>query len=99
MKLLLDTHVWLGLALDPDRVSVDVRAQIAHVDTDVHVSVATLWEVVIQTSLGKLSLPDTAETFRERQTRDSGITTLPIRPEHILDVSAPNESTCSKGAS
>lgn len=28
------------------------------------------------------------ETFWERQTRDSGIAALPIRPEHILDIAA-----------
>lgn len=88
MRLLLDTHVWLWLALEPDRVSADVRAQIGRVDTEVHVSVATLWEVVIKTGLGKLSLPDPPETFWERQTRDSGIAALPIRPEHILDIAA-----------
>lgn len=88
MRLLLDTHVWLWLALDPGRVSADVRARIDSVDTEVHVSVATLWEVVIKTGLGKLSLPDPPETFWERQTRDSGISALAIRPEHILDVAS-----------
>ena len=88
MKLLLDTHVWLWLALDPERVSAEVLAQIGRVDTEIYVSVATLWEVVIKTGLGKLNLPDPTETFWQRQTRDSGIVALAIRPEHVLDVAA-----------
>jgi PIN domain nuclease of toxin-antitoxin system len=86
VRLLLDTHVWLWLALDPARVSADVRAHVDRVDTEVYVSIATLWEVVIKMGLGKLSLPDPAETFWERQTRDSGITPLPIRPEHVFEI-------------
>jgi PIN domain nuclease of toxin-antitoxin system len=88
VRFLLDTHVWIWLALDPGRISEDVQARIASVDTEVHVSVATLWEVVIKIGLGKLSLPDTAEAFWQRQTRDSGIAALAIRPEHVLDVAA-----------
>jgi PIN domain nuclease of toxin-antitoxin system len=88
VRLLLDTHVWLWLALDPGRVSEDVRTRIASVDTVVHVSVVTLWEVVIKIGLGKLSLPEPAETFWQRQTRDSGIAALAIRSEHVLDLAA-----------
>ncbi len=88
MKLLLDTHVWLWLALDPGRISAAVRDRFCRADTELYVSVASLWEVVIKTGLGKLNLPDPAETFWQRQTRDSGIVALVIRPEHVLDVAA-----------
>lgn len=88
MKLLLDTHVWLWLALEPGRVSADVRAQIGRAETELYVSVATLWEVVIKAGLGKLNLPDSSETFWQRQTRDSGIAVLAIRQEHVLEVAA-----------
>jgi PIN domain nuclease of toxin-antitoxin system len=88
VRLLLDTHVWLWLALAPDRVSADVRNRLDRVDTELYVSVASLWEVVIKTSTGKLNLPDSAETFWQRQTCDSGIAALAIRPEHVLDVAA-----------
>ncbi len=67
---------------------MDVRAQISNVETEVYVSVASLWEVVIKTGLGKLELPDPTETFWQRQTRDSGIDVLVMRPEHVLDVAA-----------
>ena len=86
MNLLLDTHVWLWLALDPGRVKADVRERIGRADTELYVSVASLWEVVIKTGLGKLNLPDPPQTFWQRQTRDSGIVPLVIRPEHVLDV-------------
>jgi PIN domain nuclease of toxin-antitoxin system len=86
VKLLLDTHVWLWLALDPERVSKHVRAQVGRVDTELYVSIASLWEVVIKTGLGKLSLPAPTEAFWQHQTQDSGIVALAVRPEHVLDV-------------
>jgi PIN domain nuclease of toxin-antitoxin system len=86
VRLLLDTHVWLWLALDPDRVSPKVRDHVDRVDTELYVSVASLWEVVIKTGTGKLRLPVPTETFWHHQTRDSGIAPLAIRPEHVLDV-------------
>ncbi|HSN98352.1 MAG TPA: type II toxin-antitoxin system VapC family toxin [Candidatus Nanopelagicales bacterium] len=88
MRLLLDTQVWLWLALDPMRVSKEVRVEIGSVGTEVHVSVVSLWEVVIKTGLGKLTLPDPTGTFWQRQTLDSGIAVLAIHPEHVLDVAA-----------
>jgi PIN domain nuclease of toxin-antitoxin system len=88
VKILLDTHVWLWLAMDPPRVSDDLRDRITHGDTEVFVSAASLWEVVIKVGIGKLDLPDPVETFWQRQTHDSGISPLVIRPEHVLEVGA-----------
>jgi PIN domain nuclease of toxin-antitoxin system len=88
VRLLLDTHVWLWLALAPDRVAEAVRSQIERAENEVYVSVASLWEVVIKTGTGKLTLPDPAETFWRRQTQESGVVALAVRSDHVLDVAA-----------
>src|SRR5262249_18407128 len=41
VRLLLDTHVWLWLALDPGRLTADLREHIARADTEVFVSVVS----------------------------------------------------------
>ena len=57
MRLLLDTHALLWWLSDDDHLGK--RARRAIVDaTDVLVSVASVWEVSIKRSLGRLRLPD-----------------------------------------
>jgi PIN domain nuclease of toxin-antitoxin system len=58
MRLLLDTHCWLWLVAEPERIRHDVVEMLVAEDNHVHVSTATAWEIVIKHSLGKLSLPD-----------------------------------------
>ena len=57
MNCLLDSHVllwWLGL--DSDKLSAPVRDAIAKADQG-YVSVASVWELEIKRSLGRLDLP------------------------------------------
>jgi len=57
LNCLLDSHVllwWLGL--DGDRLSSPVREAIAKAD-QACISVASVWELEIKRSLGKLDLP------------------------------------------
>ena len=57
MNCLLDSHVllwWLGM--DSDKLSAAVRDVIAKAE-QVYVSVASVWELEIKRSVGKLDLP------------------------------------------
>ncbi len=63
MKLLLDTHVLLWSASDPDRLSVDARLALEDGSHDVLVSIVSAWEIAIKQSLGKLELPKPAEQW------------------------------------
>ena len=57
MRLLLDTHVLLWwLANDPS-LGEEARAGISDPSTSVYVSAATVWEVSIKQTLGKLEAP------------------------------------------
>lgn len=56
MKLLLDTHIFLWLQSEPERLG----SQLAIVEdpaTELLVSAASTWELAIKTSIGKLRLP------------------------------------------
>ncbi|MBA3395768.1 MAG: type II toxin-antitoxin system VapC family toxin [Deltaproteobacteria bacterium] len=72
MKLLLDTHVLLWSATDPDRLSTDARAALEDGSHDVLVSVVSAWEIAIKQSLGKLELPTPAEEWLPEVLRRSG---------------------------
>ena len=58
MILLLDTHALLWWLADDSALRADARAAIADPANDVLVSAASVWEIEIKRSLGKLSAPD-----------------------------------------
>lgn len=82
-RLLLDTHLllwWLnGDPRLPERVVERVQAP----EAEVFVSQASLWEMAIKRSLGRLRV-DLAEL--ERQVPLQGFRWLPIRNAHLLAV-------------
>lgn len=78
MSLLLDTHVVLWI-LDDDggRLGPDARALLA-ADSQVFVSAASVWEMAIKSSLGKLSAPDDLP----RRIESSGLSWLTVTEKH-----------------
>lgn len=77
MSLLLDTHVVLWWLTDDATLAADLKDRLDH-EPDIYVSPATIWEVAIKQSLGKLGSPaDLAE-----RVRDSGFRHLNITAEH-----------------
>jgi len=57
LKLLLDTHVVLWWLANDPTLAPDARSAIADAD-DVTVSTASVWEISLKASLGKLDAPD-----------------------------------------
>lgn len=79
MSLLLDTHVILWWLTDDLTLSDEVKTRLDD-EPDVYVSPASLWEVTIKQSIGRLSEPiDVAEEIR-----DSGFRELPITFRHAI---------------
>ncbi|MEV6417736.1 type II toxin-antitoxin system VapC family toxin [Kribbella sp. NPDC051718] len=76
-RLLLDTHVLLWWLMDGPELADDLKDRI-DTELDVYVSAATIWEISIKTSAGKLELPS---TFLD-VVKDSGVAELPIRTAH-----------------
>jgi PIN domain nuclease of toxin-antitoxin system len=77
MSLLLDTHVVLWWLTDDSTLAAEIKDRLDH-EPDVYVSPATIWEVTIKQSIGKLGKPaDLPERIR-----DSGFRHLNITAEH-----------------
>lgn len=57
MRYLLDTHTLLWARSAPERLSGDALAILTSVESVLHVSIATLWECAIKSSVGKLEVP------------------------------------------
>ena len=56
MRLLLDTHIWLWSLLEPQRLSPEVRAALVDPDNELWLSPITVWEVLVLTQKGRLTL-------------------------------------------
>jgi PIN domain nuclease of toxin-antitoxin system len=79
VSLLLDTHVVLWWLSDDPTLAGEIKDRLDH-EPDVYVSPATIWEVAIKQSIGKLDKPvDLAERIR-----DSGFRHLNITAEHAI---------------
>lgn len=85
MKLLIDTHLLLWAAASPERLSDAAMALMADPDNAPHFSVASLWEVVIKSSLGREDFQVDAARLR-RGLVDNGYTELPITAGHAIAV-------------
>lgn len=83
MRLLLDTQIALWWQLEPDRVPVVARRLVMSSDAVVFISDASLWEMAIKQTLGRLQLD--LPRFREQCTTD-GFRWLPITPAHMMQV-------------
>src|SRR5713226_708360 len=67
MRLLLDTHVLLWWREAARPLSRRAHAEIADGGNEIVVSIASLWEITIKRSLGKLAFPDDLEAVLEEE--------------------------------
>jgi PIN domain nuclease of toxin-antitoxin system len=61
MRYLLDTHVFLWLATDDPQLTAAAREIFIDNDQECFLSAASIWEMAIQSSLGKLVLSTSVE--------------------------------------
>ena len=88
MRLLLDTHIAIWTVLGDPRLSIAARALIANPANEVHVSVASLWEIGIKHALTRRGRTDMPVSAREAGLlfREAGLRFLGITDEHAIAV-------------
>ncbi len=85
MRLLLDTHLLLWSAGQPDRLSAEARSLLQDPANDLVFSVASLWEITIKRGLGRADFRVEPRVLR-RGLRDHGYVELAIAADHALAV-------------
>ncbi|MFM2344515.1 MAG: hypothetical protein RLZZ210_1126 [Pseudomonadota bacterium] len=83
MRVLIDTHIYLWAVTDDDKLSQKAR-QIIMKANEVFVSSASIWEISIKQSLGKI---DGDIELLIQGIEQSGFVELPIRAVHAFTVS------------
>ena len=83
MNLLLDTHTTIWFITEDETFPIKVKGLIEDANNTCFVSIASLWEMGIKYSLGKMDLKvDLKRVFELID--QSGLTILPVTVNHIL---------------
>ena len=83
MKLLLDTHLLLWAASEPEKLPPAALSEIENDDNELIFSAASLWEIAIKRGLGRSDFTVDARLLR-RGLIDNGYFELSITSEHVI---------------
>jgi PIN domain nuclease of toxin-antitoxin system len=81
MKQLLDTHSFIWFVTGNSRITDKVRSQIENNEN--LLSIASVWEIAIKFSIGKLNLGMSIKELVDEQVINNGIELLSITTEHL----------------
>jgi PIN domain nuclease of toxin-antitoxin system len=87
VNLLLDTHVFLWLQTEPERLGESLRI-VEDERTALLLSAASSWEIAIKYQLGKLPLPEVPDRYVPERMRVIGARAVPVEHPHALAVAA-----------
>jgi PIN domain nuclease of toxin-antitoxin system len=85
VRILLDTHVFLWLHTDPERLGEHLTL-LEDQRSELLVSAASSWEIAIKYGLGRLALPEPPERYVPERLRLMGAKPLAIEHRHALAV-------------
>ena len=88
MRVLLDTHVWLWMWGEPERLRAEARTIVEDPATELNVSAVSAWEIAAKHAAGRLRLPSSPEAWLTDPRHRRDVTELPITFEHAIRASA-----------
>ena len=83
MKFLLDTHALLWLLDDETAIPAETRRQLSDAANQLFVSTASIWEIAIKRSLGKLVISRPTKAIVD-ELSTIGILVMPVLSDPIL---------------
>jgi PIN domain nuclease of toxin-antitoxin system len=86
VRVLLDTHVWLWMQAEPEKLGAQARALIDDDRCEILLSAASVWEIAIKVGVGKLHLPERLATYVPSRIQSSGVSPLAVSHEHAAGV-------------
>jgi PIN domain nuclease of toxin-antitoxin system len=84
MRILLDTNIFLWAILDDAKLSKNSRELLLHADS-IYVSSASIWEIAIKKSLGKIDTNNDLGALAEA-IEASGFHEVPVTSQHAASV-------------
>jgi PIN domain nuclease of toxin-antitoxin system len=83
MRLLLDTHAFIWYTTDSSRLTATGRSLIDNGENDILLSTASVWEMAIEHSIGRLTFSMPFMEFIKQQIAVNRIDILEITFDHI----------------
>lgn len=88
MKYLIDTHTFLWAVSATNKLSQLSRSLIEDIDNEICLSTASLWEIAIKISIGKLRITHSYETFISQQLALNEFFVVPASLKHYEAVAS-----------
>ena len=88
MNIMLDTHAFLWFLSGDAKLSDRARMEIENPCNLCLVSIASLWEIAIKSSIGKMKFVEQFETFLPKQMELNGFELLHIQIGHTAKVAS-----------
>ena len=88
MRLLLDTHVLIWWADQPEKLSHAALSALEDEANDLLLSVASVWEMQIKIQVGKLKVNLPLKDLIKNQQETNDLTVLPVALTHVLALNA-----------
>jgi PIN domain nuclease of toxin-antitoxin system len=85
MRALLDTHAFLWAISGNEKLSRRA-GQIFTGPSDLWLSVASIWEILIKAQIGKMPLPQPAGPYLVKKMTENRIEALHVAVDHVLRV-------------
>jgi PIN domain nuclease of toxin-antitoxin system len=85
VRFLLDTHVFLWLLAEPERLGEQIQS-LEDPANQLLLSAASSWEIAIKSKLGRLKLPDDPQRYVPDSMRAIGVDPLSVDHGHALAV-------------
>jgi PIN domain nuclease of toxin-antitoxin system len=83
MALLLDTHIWLWMQQDKDRIPFPVRRRLSKPAVSLYLSAACVMEMSIKMAIGKLRIEGSVNALVDRM-QAQGVIPLSVTIEHAI---------------
>ena len=88
MKLLLDTHIFIWWADQPEKLSPVALSALEDETNELLLSVASVWEMQIKIQLGKLKLSLPLKELVKNQQETNDLTVSPVALTHVVALDA-----------
>lgn len=88
MRILLDTHTFLWAGISPEKLSKTASDLFLDSRHDLYLSIASIWEMAIKCSLGKLIFHKPIEAYILDALQENAIQLLNIDFRHVMRVSS-----------
>ncbi|MEZ5330660.1 MAG: type II toxin-antitoxin system VapC family toxin [Thermoanaerobaculia bacterium] len=87
MRVLLDTHCWLWLVSEPERLPAALVETLQDPTSKPLLSTVSVWELAIKRSIGRIELPAPVDPWVPEVMATSGVLPLEVHLAHVLRVS------------